>query len=136
MKETITRLNIEEPRRCIEFTHISGKGVKYRLRKDYFCRTGHKNGEAIHFGAYISLYSNGLLLIRAGYEWNGANFIPDTDSVLRAALVHDALCELHAKGLFTDHKLFNDLFQELCSEDGMNKFMCKVYRAGLKVGWN
>ena len=33
-----------------------------------------------------------------GYQWNGADFFPDHDWILRASLVHDALCQLLDKG--------------------------------------
>jgi hypothetical protein len=133
MKEVITRLNIESPVRTIEYLHIRGKGVKYRLRKDIFYMTGFK-GKGTSLGAYITLYSDGWLLIRAGYESNGANIVPDSDSVLRAAFIHDVLCELRAKGSLVDTVMIHDTFRDICKADGMNKWVYKAYRLGLRLG--
>lgn len=44
-----------------------------------------------------------MLAIRDGYAWNGANYFPDFEWVLRASMVHDALCQLLDKGDWSSH---------------------------------
>ncbi|MCY4477385.1 MAG: hypothetical protein OXC70_05295 [Gammaproteobacteria bacterium] len=44
------------------------------------------------------LVRDSRLMIREGYEWNGANHFPDFPWVLRASFVHDALCQLLDEG--------------------------------------
>jgi len=136
MNQTIRRLNIEDDPRCIEYLEITGKGVKYRLLKDYFTYTDIFVPEDVELGC-VGLYSDGLLHISTGYEWNGANVIKDTDSVMRASLGHDAFCELVSAGLIpkSEMKKINDNFMNDCQEDGASKIRYTIHRFFLKKHW-
>jgi hypothetical protein len=43
---------------------------------------------------FITLQTDGWLFLEPGYSWDGATFAVDTESFLRASLVHDALYQL------------------------------------------
>ena len=136
MKQVIIRQNIEDEERCIEYELISGKGVRYRLLKDCFYKTNIQLWEDISLG-FIRMYRGGSLHILAGYESNGANVIPDTDEVIRAAFIHDALCELLNHGDLKEFhvKHINDIFRDICIADGMDKWKYQTYRFFLRLYW-
>ena len=71
-------------------------GYKYQLHKDAMVQTGIIPTEPI-FTQFIDLSATGLLIIRAGYAWDGPSG-PTIDRpkkhVMRGALVHDALYQL------------------------------------------
>ena len=75
---------------------------------------------------FLALDPEGRLTIRAGYAWDGPSGPAfHTATILRATLVHDALCQLigDLKRLSPDHQRAVDrLFFALCREDGMNRF--------------
>ena len=115
---------------------ISGKGVKYRLLSQAIYNTGitDKSGSELNL---VRLTANGVLIISPGYEWNGPNVILDTDKAMRASLVHDALCELLAEGRLKKEHVprINDIFRDICKEDGMSSVRYNLYRWGLKKYW-
>jgi hypothetical protein len=135
MNQVIYRLNINTSR-LIEYEKISGKGVKYRLLRDIYIQTGILPSKNLELGC-IRLSLGGFLLLRAGYEWNGGNFILDTFSVMRGSIFHDALCELYERGLLnkTQIKQFNDLFSYVCSEDGAPRWRVVTHRFILRIRW-
>jgi hypothetical protein len=137
MKQLITRLNIEDKSRTIEFGHISGKGVKYRLLKRAEFYTGIFLGEDAHLG-FITLAKEGWLYIDPGYEWNGGNFILDRDEIMRGSLFHDALCELLARGILNDIHIpkIHDIFTHICRMDGLTGWVASFYRRRLRSAWN
>ena len=82
------------------------KGYKYKLKGgDYLydlpqcfdgfkgCTTNLPQGQK----PYVEVRYR-RLTIRDGYQWNGANAFPDTKWILRASMVHDALCQLLNEG--------------------------------------
>lgn len=67
-------------------------GYKYVLTETYACKislTGY-----LAYTEFIILNSNGNLLIKKGYAYDGATFFPDLEIVKRPSLIHDALCQL------------------------------------------
>lgn len=70
---------------------------------------------------YVSV-QNCRLNIRNGYEWDGATYFPDFKWVLRASLVHDALCQLLKDGHWTI-KAKNDARLRQCAD---REFYCIV----------
>ena len=136
MKRIITQLNIEDPTRRIEFTNISGKGVKYRLWKPVYFSTGIIIPEEVSLGL-ITLHADGNMYLADDYAWNGPNVMRDKDKAMRASLGHDPLCELVADGLISKKLMpkINDLFKRWCMEDGMPEWEYKAYRYLLKSYW-
>lgn len=63
-----------------------------------------------------------LLVIRAGYWWDGPSFIAiDTPDFMRGSLVHDALYQLMREGKLSKkyRKYADKLCVQICKEDGM-----------------
>ncbi|AFK66704.1 tail assembly chaperone [Colwellia phage 9A] len=106
-------------------TRFSHKKVKggYELLEDYMYMGYVKPLFEIRH-KYFTIFPNGLILIKKGYQWNGANVIKDTKQNLRASLVHDAYCQAMAlKILPMSYRLPSDrTYKKLCKSDGMNKY--------------
>jgi len=92
---------------------------KWLLEEDYLHPLGYKCVPIVT--EYIILI-NGVLEIREGYAWNGANFVRDTETNRRASLVHDALYQLMNLGLLPKSfrkiadKEYLKAFREDCAE--------------------
>ena len=80
---------------------------KYRLRVQYgyvlpTCFEGAYAEFPAEGDPYLRLV-NQCVMMRKGYAWNGANYFPDFEWVLRATLVHDSLCQLVKEGVIDSH---------------------------------
>ena len=110
-------------------------GFKYRLESEYSINIDIKPINPIHTD-YIHLSQDGELLILAGYCWDGASGpVPDTQSNMRAALIHDALYQLMRsrqldRGIYK--KPADKIFMVICINDGVPSFIAKSYYKGLK----
>ncbi len=96
-------------------------GYKYQLVDGFSIKADIHTGETIST-KHITLNQNGILIIRAGYAWDGPSGPAfDTLNFMRASLVHDALYQLLRSGkLSTIWRLDADmLMREICLEDGM-----------------
>lgn len=84
---------------------------------------------------YFSL-KDGWLFIKKGYRWNGADFFPDLDSIMRASLAHDCICQAirHKLLPFEPCRLQGDLLLHfLCRQDGMLKPMAEVVYGAVRA---
>jgi len=99
-------------------------GYNYQLVGDYFHRLSFSIGKSI-YTHYINVASDGKLLIKMGYAWDGPSGPAiDTRNFMRGSLVHDALYQL-----IRDQHLEHDIFRaradmelrKICLEDGMSK---------------
>ena len=115
----------------IKYTKVGGE-LKYELLEDYWIDCDIMVRKPITMG-FVTLKTTGRLHIYAGYRWNGATGVPDTDSVIRASLVHDALFDLFQVGLLGTYYVTkaNTLFKNICKEDGMLVPTYWLYRSGL-----
>jgi hypothetical protein len=108
------------------------KGYKYQLAETFEFYTELFPDKDI-VTEYITLLRDGLLRIRSGYSWDGASGPTiDSDSSMRASLVHDALYQLiRWQALDKKSRGYADkLLYSLCLEDGMLKLRAYVwYRA-------
>lgn len=96
------------------------KGYKYQLWKPYSIQTVVK-GYVIH-GDFLKLDFNGLLTCEKGYAWDGASGPAfDTDTFMRASLVHDAFYQLMRLGqIDRSHRGYADrLMKQICLDDEM-----------------
>ena len=61
------------------------------------------------------------LLLKKGYAWDGATGGFDTRDIMRASLVHDALCQLIWMGVLptSRQKDADKELRRICAEDGM-----------------
>jgi hypothetical protein len=73
---------------------------------------------------HITLDTDGNLMLRKGFSWNGANGTIDTKTILRGSMVHDALYQLMREGELDNSRWRETADNELkriCREDGMGK---------------
>ena len=72
---------------------------------------------------FIVLQTDGVLEIKEGYSWDGASGpAVDTTSIIRAALIHDALYQLIREGLLEKkhRKAADKILQQVSRQDGMS----------------
>ena len=85
---------------------------------------------------YIDLSSQGLLVVKQGYAWDGPSGpVKDTPQNMRASLVHDALYQLMRHDQLksrTHRKAADQLFKDICQQDGVSSFIASVYYKGLR----
>jgi hypothetical protein len=106
-------------------------GYKYQLVDGYTLQTNIRPASDIHT-PYIRLTTDGYLMIATGYAWDGATRANDTKTIMRAALVHDALYQLMRHGhLGIEWRdIVDGLFYRLMREDGVNLIRAAyIYRA-------
>ncbi|RMH63088.1 MAG: DUF1353 domain-containing protein [Calditrichaeota bacterium] len=105
---------------------------KYQLTQPYALTIDAIADEAIDT-PFVRLSMEGKLYIAAGYAWDGPSGPTfDTDTFMRASLVHDALYQLmRLRKLPEDKRAYADeLLYRLCIEDNMNRFRAwYVYKA-------
>ncbi len=86
--------------------------------------------------AWVTLATNGMLYIAAGYAWDGATGALDFKRVRPATLVHDALYQLMSYGALPNtpmNKLAADLeFKRIMREDRFK--LRHSYYGGMRVG--
>jgi len=113
-------------------------GYRYQLAEDFDMHTPIRPmGGLTAESEYITLTGNNRLYIKAGYAWNGANFVADRPGNMRAALVHDALYQLMRLDLVdrrTQRRPADRLFVKMCREDGIGFILARAYAIGLWVG--
>jgi len=111
-------------------------GYKYQLAEDEQFITG-IYGKNIKTD-WIELFSNGILIVRKGYAWDGCSGPTiDTKNSMRAGLVHDAGYQLMREKLLTlDYKdYFDGLFFLTLRHDGMCFLRAHIwYNAVWKFG--
>ena len=99
---------------------------KYELTES-FCADTEVTSEGflipdINKGFWVCLSPNGLIQINVAYAWDGASGpAMDTKSIMRGALVHDALYQLMREGglPLSYRKPVDKLLRKMCREDGM-----------------
>jgi len=110
-------------------------GYKYQLADNYTLSIPIKLKKAI-ITKRIELFKDGWLVIWEGYCWDGPSGpVRDSKCKLRAALVHDALYQLiRCKKLSGKHrKKADEIFRDICIEDGVSKFRANIYYKALRA---
>ncbi|MBS3964078.1 MAG: hypothetical protein KGZ80_06210 [Methylomonas sp.] len=114
-------------------------GYKYQLKQHYSLPQSAILPDRPVDTAFIALDASGVLLIRAGYAWDGPSGPTiDTKNFMRGSLVHDALYQLMREGhldLVAHRDPADRLLQTLCIEDGMSRIRAWwVYEAVKRFG--
>lgn len=120
------------------------RSLKYILEKKYEIKIDHpaiKNHGRVRKFVGCELcgklaYSNNTLIIYKGFQWDGASGpVIDTKSIIRASLVHDALYTILESYAYNKANLIkaDEIFREICIEDGMNKAQAQCYYLGLQL---
>ncbi|MBN2238608.1 MAG: hypothetical protein JW712_02450 [Dehalococcoidales bacterium] len=102
------------------------RGYKYQVYEEYRHATKIQPTEDVpadpRFKKYLELKTDGTLIIKAGYAWDGPSGPTiDTPSFMRGSLVHDALYQLlREKCIGQEWRDEADrILKETCIEDGM-----------------
>lgn len=86
---------------------------------------------------FLHLNTNGKLIIKKGYAWDGASGLAiDTTNFMRASLVHDALYQLMRMGMLNREqwrKAADNLLLAQCLEDGMSFIRAKLVYHSVRV---
>ena len=110
-------------------------GYKYQLYETYTIKTDIKPNEKIET-RYLVLDIDGTLTIKAGYCWDGATGVPDSNKILRGSLIHDAFYQLmrlerldrNIYRIKADEQLKKD-----CKLDGMGTFKAWCVYRGVRL---
>ena len=117
------------------FKYRKLKGYKYQILENYtYLDSGYRNYSSAT--RFITVWGNGAINIGKGYAWDGATGFPDFKWIIKASLVHDALCQLihHDKTLPPIYrKLADRLLRKMCIEDGSGKFMAGLVYFGVRM---
>lgn len=85
---------------------------------------------------FIGLDTNGNLLVKKGYAWDGPSGpVIDTEENMRASLVHDALYQLmrmEELSTYSHRKAADKLFRDICKEDGVSGIRASAYYKALR----
>ena len=108
---------------------------KYQIASDYKIQISILPAEDI-VTDFIELQSDGELTVKRGYAWDGPSGpVIDTTENLRASLVHDALYQLMRNeelNTRTHRKTADQLFRDICKEDGLSGFRANIYYKALR----
>lgn len=111
----------------IKYKEIDDEEYKYELIETYSIQTNIITSERAIDG-YVVLDKSGLLTIKKRYWWDGPDYAPDIESMMRASLVHDALYQLlRSAELDIKWRDSSDiLFRDICIADGLNRFLANA----------
>lgn len=113
-------------------------GYKYRLEKNFWIQTEiHFSNNLISNNGLIELRSDGRLLIKKSYSWDGASGLTfDTKSSFRGALTHDAFYELMRDNVLPIEfrKACDRELWRICILDGMWKYRANIWYKFVRVG--
>lgn len=93
---------------------------KYRLMEDEVTKLSDAFAAYTITTDHMTL-KDGMLTLKKGYAWDGASGGVDTKDIMRASLVHDALCQLIWLAALpaSRQKDADKELRRLCIEDGM-----------------
>ena len=108
---------------------------KYQLASDYRIEIPIlPSGDIVN--DFIELDIVGKLIVKKGYAWDGPSGpVIDTKENMRASLVHDALYQLMRNeelNTRAHRKTADELFRDICKEDGVSSFRANVYYKALR----
>ena len=120
---------------CISYK----KGYKYQIVEEYSTNIPIYPDSDID-SDYITLSSNGNIVIKKGYAWDGPSGPTfDTLNFMRCSLIHDALYQLMRANAL-DNTVYREpadrLLQKMCREDGMSSIRAWWVYKGLRLGGN
>lgn len=102
---------------------------KYTLMEDFVANIP-IYGFDISIPNYVYLYTDGTLLIRKKYKWDGCSGpTVDDNTNMVAGLVHDALYQLIREGEMdaSYRKIADELLRDICIKNGMCKLRAWIW---------
>jgi len=113
-----------------------GGSKKYILLEPYRDTIPFIQEDNIHT-EWCSLWSDGVIHIDQGYEWDGASGPTiDTDNTMDGALVHDVLYQLMREEWLSINyrKAADQCIRQMCIADGMSVIRAYYWYLALRVG--
>ena len=118
---------------------------KYQLDEEYQVKVSVIPKEDVGTKHYIELNTEGMLVIKKGYAWDGPSGPTwDTPSFMRGSLVHDALYQILRNNFLEQkwekwrkeaRKEADKELRRICREDGMSRIRAwYVYQAVSRWG--
>ena len=111
------------------------QAYKYNLHSEEQIETGITPAQPFD-SPFLSLSEQGLLTIKKGYSWDGASGPAiDTQNILKASLVHDALYQLMREEVLpqSSREQADRLLRQICLEHGMSNFRATYIYYGVRV---
>ena len=112
------------------------EGYKYQLAESLEIQTPVTGEKAVD--DFFELRPDGMLLVRAGYAWDGASGPTfDTPASMAPSLVHDVFCQLMRDGRVGFEKwqdTVNEFFREMCIAAGMWEWRASLWHRGVEFG--
>lgn len=109
---------------------------KYQVKEDFTLQTGVYGKRVSH--QFFELFTDGLLLIRKGYAWNGVTGFFDLDSLMRGSCGHDVLFQCMNEGWLSHDDAFHQANADLrrwAIEDGCWRWLAnRVFNAVEDLG--
>lgn len=109
---------------------------KYQLRENAITESGVRPCELIQH-EYFAIDTNGLILVRHGYAWDGASSLAvDDPGTIYASLFHDVGYQAIRLGLINGawRKEFDRMYERLCIDGGVNRIRAKYHYLALRAG--
>lgn len=109
---------------------------KYNLHSDFRYSTGIKVDTPKDL-RYLTIDSDGELLIKTGYFWDGPSGpTPDTKNFMQGSLVHDALYQLLRESVLEQRyrKRADKILRTICRKDGMSRIRAGLVYMAVRMG--
>jgi hypothetical protein len=116
-----------------------GGSKKYVLEEEYLDRIPFETDEFVIDTLYCTLVCDGTIIIRKGYEWDGASGPTiDTDDTMDGSLVHDVLYQLIREGKLPRklRKKADRCIRQMCIEDGLEHCKTIIERVWVWLRFN
>ena len=115
---------------------LYARGYKYQLRENAIAESGVRPCELVQH-EYFAIDTDGLILVRRGYAWDGASSLAiDDPGTIYASLFHDVGYQAIRLGLIADvwRLELDRMYERLCREGGVPWFRAKYHYLGLRLG--
>ncbi len=112
------------------------RGYKYQLKETRRFLIPSLSDYAGYEGTFIEIQEGGLLVIKAGYAWDGASGpTMDTKTSMRGSLVHDPLYELMRIGILPQsfRAVADEALKQVCVLDKMWKWRASLWQKALSL---
>lgn len=115
---------------------LYARGYKYQLRENAIAESGVRPCELVQH-EYFAIDTDGLILVRHGYAWDGASSLAiDDPGTIYASLFHDVGYQAIRLGLIADvwRLELDRMYERLCIEGGVNRVRARYHYLALRFG--
>lgn len=110
------------------------EGYKYQLAEDEFFMTEIRPAHTV-IHEFFTIGTTGIVIVRAGYAWDGSTGAADTRESQSASLLHDVICQaVQLDLLHSKWKPIGDLeYYRLCVKNGMWRIRAAIRLAAISI---